>query len=65
MMVALLGAVYVFIELLDCIVLLLVKLVRDMTKLVKAVKKLIKAIHDLWKKKISKQKSRLMTFGEV
>ena len=50
-MAALFGAVLTFIGLLDCLVLVLVKLTNDTNKLVEAVKRLIKTIHDLWKKK--------------
>jgi hypothetical protein len=37
----------------DCLVLVLIKLklAKDLTELAKAAKRLIKAIHDLWKKK--------------
>lgn len=50
-MTAFFGAVFIFIGLLDCIVLALIKLVNDTNKLAQAVKRLIKTIHDLWKKK--------------
>jgi len=50
-MAAFFGAVLTFIGLLDCVVLVLIKLTNDTNKLAEAVKRLIKTIHDLWKKK--------------
>lgn len=64
-MTAFFGAVFIFIGLLDCIVLALIKLVNDTNKLAQAVKRLIETLHDLWKKKIEQIKSRLITFGGV
>ncbi|WP_436341330.1 hypothetical protein ACSF83_02305 [Lactobacillus johnsonii] len=50
-MTAFFGAVFIFIGLLDCVVLALIKLVNDADKLAQAIKRLIKTIHDLWKRK--------------
>ena len=50
-MTAFFSAVFIFIGLLDCIVLALMNLVNDTNKLAQAVKRLIETLHDLWKKK--------------
>ena len=50
-MTAFLGAVFIFIGLLDCVVLALIKLVNDANKLAQAVKRLIKTVHEKKKKK--------------
>ena len=63
-MAAFLGAVFIFIGLLDCVVLALIKLVNDANKLAQAVKRLIKTIHDLWKKNRANKKP-LDNFGQV